>query len=193
MPAWAGTGRPIILVVGDSLSAAHGIPVDSGWVHLLAGRLEKQGYDYRVVNASIGGDTTSGGLARLPETLKRHPPAIAILELGANDGLRGQPVEAMRANLRHMIQRSREAGARVLLVGVRLPPNYGSAYVRRFHQVYPELAKSLHVALVPRILAGVAGHPERMQADGLHPTAAAEPRVLDNVWSGLKPLLRKGS
>jgi acyl-CoA thioesterase-1 len=187
----AGAGQPVILVVGDSLSAAHGIPREAGWVALLAKRLEQGGYDYRVVNASISGDTTSGGLARLPQALRQHKPALVILELGANDGLRGQSLDAMRANLRKMIQISRDAGARVLLVGVRMPPNYGPAYATRFHQVYVDLARQMQIALVPEILRGVALHPELMQADRLHPTAAAEPRVLDNIWPALKPLLQK--
>lgn len=184
-----GDSRPVIMVVGDSLSAARGIPTEAGWVALMAERLDKRGYDYRVVNASIGGDTTSGGLARLPRELERHRPAIVILELGANDGLRGQSLAAMRANLSKMIQISRAAGAQVMLVGVRMPPNYGEIYARKFHQVYLDLAKRMHVALAPRILAGVAARMDLLQADRMHPVAAAEPRVLDNIWPVLKPLL----
>ncbi|HET7587752.1 MAG TPA: arylesterase [Gammaproteobacteria bacterium] len=190
--AWAAE-RPVILVVGDSLSAAHGIPAEAGWVALLSERLEQQGYDYRVVNASISGDTTSGGLARLPAALERHDPAIVILELGGNDGLRGQPVQAMRANLLRMIQLSKQSGARVVLVGVRVPPNYGPVYARRFHQVYLDLAKKTDAALAPKILAGVAQDPDLMQADGIHPVAAAEPKVLNNIWPALEPLLRPSS
>ncbi|HET7570325.1 MAG TPA: arylesterase [Gammaproteobacteria bacterium] len=189
LPAAQAAGQPVILVVGDSLSAAHGIPAEAGWAALLAQRLKQQDYDYRVVNASIGGDTTSGGLARLPGALKQYHPAIVILELGGNNGLRGQPIEAMRADLERMIELSRRAGAKVLLVGVRMPPNYGPVYAQRFHQVYLDLATRMNVALVPKILAGVADRPELMQSDGIHPTAAAEPKVLDNIWRALKPLL----
>ncbi|HET6656157.1 MAG TPA: arylesterase [Gammaproteobacteria bacterium] len=188
-----GAGRPVILVVGDSLSAAHGIPAEAGWVALLSERLEQQEYDYRVVNASISGDTTSGGLARLPAALKRYQPAIVILELGGNDGLRGQPIDAMRANLRRMIALSKQAGARVLLVGVRVPPNYGPVYARQFQQVYRQLTDKMNVALVPKILAGVAQNPKLMQSDRIHPVAAAEPKVLDNIWPALEPLLHPSS
>lgn len=183
----------MIAVVGDSLSAAHGIPVESGWVALLARRLDRQGYDYKVVNASIGGDTSSGGLARLPRVLDRVEPAIVILELGANDGLRGQPVDTLRDNLRRMIRESRQSGARVVLVGVRVPPNYGPVYARRFHQVYLDLAKNRGVPLAPKILAGVATDPALMQADRHHPTAAAQPKVLNNIWPVLEPLLEPNS
>ncbi|HET8553024.1 MAG TPA: arylesterase [Gammaproteobacteria bacterium] len=189
LPTAVAAERPVILVVGDSLSAAHGIPAEAGWVALLAERLKQQDYDYRVVNASIGGDTTSGGLARLPGVLKHYHPSIVILELGGNDGLRGQPIEALRADLKRMIELSRRAGAQVLLVGVRMPPNYGPVYAQRFHQVYLDLARKMNVALAPKILAGVADRPGLMQSDGIHPTAAAEPKVLDNVWPALKPLL----
>ncbi|HET7370089.1 MAG TPA: arylesterase [Gammaproteobacteria bacterium] len=193
VPAAQSAARQTILVVGDSLSAAHGIPAEAGWVSLLSKRLEQQGYDYRVVNASISGDTTSGGLARLPAALDRYQPAIVVLELGGNDGLRGQPVSTMRSNLHRMIELSQQAGARVLLVGVRMPPNYGPVYARQFHQVYRQLADKMDVALVPKILAGIAAHPDLMQADRIHPVAAAEPKVLDNIWPVLEPLLRKSS
>ena len=165
--------------------------MDKGWVHLLEGRLAKQGYRYRVVNASIPGDTTAGGLARLPEDLKRYHPAIVIIALGGNDGLQGLPPEQMRSNLARMVALVREAGAQALLVGVRMPPNYGPVYSRRFEGVFKHVARKTGVPLVPEILAGVATHPELMQAGGLHPKAAGEPRVLDNVWKGLLPLLKK--
>lgn len=165
--------------------------MDKGWVHLLEGRLAKQGYRYRVVNASIPGDTTAGGLARLPEDLKRYHPAIVIIALGGNDGLQGLPPEQMRSNLARMVALVRGAGARALLVGVRMPPNYGPVYSRRFEGVFKQVARQTGVPLVPEILAGVATHPELMQAGGLHPKAAGEPRVLDNVWKGLLPLLKK--
>lgn len=179
----------MLLVVGDSLSAAYKIPVDKGWVHLLSQKLDGEGYRYRVVNASIPGDTTAGGLSRLPAELKRSRPAIVVIELGGNDGLQGLPLDQMRDNLARMVGLSQQAGARVLLVGVRMPPNYGPAYTKRFAETYREVAKQSGVALVPEILAGVATHPELMQAGGLHPRAEGEPRVLDNVWKGLHPLL----
>ena len=165
--------------------------MDKGWVHLLGHRLARQGYRYRVVNASIPGDTTAGGLTRLPGDLKRYHPAIVIIALGGNDGLQGLPLEQMRSNLTRMVGLARGAGARVLLVGVRMPPNYGPVYTRRFEAVFKQVAREAGVPLVPEILAGVATHPELMQSGGLHPRAAGEPRVLDNVWAGLKPLLGK--
>ena len=182
---------PVLLVVGDSLSAAYKIPIDKGWVHLLSRRLEREGYRYRVVNASIPGDTTAGGLSRLPADLGRYHPAIVVIELGGNDGLQGLPPEQMRDNLVRMVALSKRAGARVLLVGVRMPPNYGEVYTKDFAAVYGAVAKQTGVPLVPEILAGVATHPELMQPGGLHPRAAGEPRVLDNVWKGLEPLLRQ--
>ncbi|HET7921471.1 MAG TPA: arylesterase [Gammaproteobacteria bacterium] len=180
-----------ILVMGDSLSAAHGLATDQGWVALLQARLRAQGYDYTVVNASISGETTAGGLTRLPHALGQHTPAIVILELGANDGLRGLPVALMQQNLGRMIALSSRAGASVLLLGILLPPNYGPAYTRAFAAVYPALARQYRIPLLPFLLEGVAEHPELMQADGLHPTATGEPVVLDNVWGKLKPLLHK--
>ncbi len=177
--------------MGDSLSAAYGIETSQGWVALLQQRLQVRGYDYRVVNASVSGDTTAQGLTRLPLELERHQPIVVILELGANDGLRGLSVAAMRQNLAQMIVLSQKAGARVLLAGIYLPPNYGPEYTRRFAAVYPWLARRYRLPLVPFLLAGVAEHRDWMQADGLHPLAMAEPRVLENVWSKLAPLLRR--
>ena len=188
----AGVGAkpaPTILVMGDSLSAAYGIETAQGWVALLQQRLQARGYDYRVINASVSGDTTAQGLTRLPLELAQHRPAIVVLELGANDGLRGLSVTAMRENLVQMIALSEKAGAKVLLVGIYLPPNYGPEYTRKFAAVYPLLANKYHVRLVPFLLAGLAEHRDLMQADGLHPLATAEPRVLDNVWPYLEPLL----
>lgn len=182
----------MILVWGDSLSAAHGLEVSQGWVALLETRLKAQGYDYTVVNGSVSGETTSGGLARLPEALEEHKPAIVLLELGANDGLQGMPVQLTRDNLGRMIVLSRKAGARVLLLGILLPLNYGPEYTRSFRDVYTSVATHYSVPLLPFLLDGVAQHRELMQADGLHPTAAGEPKVLDNVWSKLVPLLAKG-
>ena len=179
-----------ILVMGDSLSAAYGIETSQGWVALLGERLKAHGYDYTVVNASVSGETSAGGLTRLPQELASHHPAIVILELGANDGLRGLPVGVMQANLGRMIALSRAAGAQVLLAGILLPPNYGPQYTREFAAIYPRLAGKYRAPLVPFLLAGVAEHREFMQADGLHPLPVAEPRVLDNVWPVLKRLLK---
>ncbi len=180
-----------ILVFGDSLSAALGLRPEQGWVALLARRLQSQGYGYEVVNASVSGETSSGGLQRLPRALELHHPQVVILELGANDGLRGLPVDAMRANLVQMIQLAQAAGARVLLVGIRIPPNYGPRYGDQFAAVYPVVAEQNHLPLVPFLLQDVALNPHLMQDDGLHPNAAGEPTVLENVWPHLKPLLNK--
>jgi acyl-CoA thioesterase I len=185
--ASAGT----ILVFGDSLSAAYGIRPEQGWVMLLGQRLQTQGYGYQVVNASVSGETSSGGLERLPRALALHKPAIVILELGANDGLRGLPVSEMRDNLGHMVQLAQEAGARVLLVGIRIPPNYGPRYTEEFAAAYPQLARQYQLTLVPFLLEKVALDPALMQEDGMHPNAAAEPVVLDTLWPYLKPLLKK--
>ena len=180
-----------ILVFGDSLSAAYGIRPEQGWVTLLTQRLQTQGYGYDVINASVSGETSSGGLERLPRALELHKPVIVILELGANDGLRGLPVSAMRDNLDRMVRLAQAAGARVLLVGIRIPPNYGPRYTEEFARVYPELAQHHQLALVPFLLEKVALDPALMQEDGMHPNAAAEPMVLDTLWSYLKPLLKK--
>lgn len=177
--------------MGDSLSAAYGIETSQGWVALLGQRLQAGGYDYQVVNASVSGDTSAQGLTRLPLELAAHRPAIVILELGANDGLRGLSVSSLQENLAHIIRLAEKAGAKVLLVGIYLPPNYGQQYTEQFAGVYPRLAKQFHLPLVPFLLAGVAEHRDLMQADGLHPIAGAEPRVLENVWSQLEPLLRR--
>jgi acyl-CoA thioesterase I len=187
----AVASAPTILVFGDSLSAAHGIRPEEGWVALLTQRLQTQGYGYRVVNASVSGETSSGGLERLPRALQLQQPQIMILELGANDGLRGLPVSATRDNLTRMLQLAQAAKARVLLVGIRLPPNYGARFNEQFERLYPELAAQFHVPLVPFLLQGVALNPQLMQEDGLHPAAAGEPVVLDTVWPYLKPLLTK--
>jgi acyl-CoA thioesterase-1 len=180
-----------ILVFGDSLSAAYGIRPEEGWVALLAQRLKSQGYGYQIVNASVSGETTEGGLERLPRALQLHQPGIVILELGGNDGLRGLPSSATRANLARMVQLSQAAAARVLLVGVRLPPNYGERYTEEFARLFPELASQYHLPLVPFLLERVALDPALMQADGLHPNARGEPLVLDTLWPHLKPLLKK--
>jgi acyl-CoA thioesterase-1 len=179
-----------ILVFGDSLSAAYGIRAEQGWVALLAQRLQAQGYGYQVINASVSGETSTGGLERLPRALQLHTPEIVILELGANDGLRGLPVSALHESLARMVQLSQAAGARVLLVGIRIPPNYGPRYTEEFARVYPELAQQYHLPLVPFLLDKVALDPALMQEDGMHPNAAGEPRVLDTLWPYLKPLLK---
>ena len=180
-----------VLVFGDSLSAAYGIASQQGWVHLLGERIARAGLPWRVVNASVSGETTAGGLRRLPEDLKRHKPSIAVIELGANDALRGQPVAAIRSNLEQMIRLAREARAEPVLVGIMIPPNYGIDYAREFSGLYAELAKKHKVALVPFLLEGIADKPDMFQADQLHPTAPAQARILENVWSALEPKLAR--
>ncbi len=175
--------------MGDSISAGYGIRIEEGWVALLQSRLREQGYVYQVVNASVSGETTSGGLARLPRALDIHKPKIVILELGGNDGLRGLPLDVIRKNLESMIRASRSAGSLVLLVGMRMPSNYGAPYVQGFRANYQDLAKRYSVPFVSFILEGVALDGHLMQSDGIHPTAPAQRRLLDNVWPVLKPLL----
>ncbi|MFO1371193.1 MAG: arylesterase [Candidatus Competibacteraceae bacterium] len=182
---------PVILVLGDSLSAGYGIPVEQSWVSLLQRRLTERGFPQQVVNASISGDTSQGGLSRLPAALERYHPTLVILELGANDGLRGQPLMAMATNLARMIQLSQQAGARVMLTEMRIPPNYGLLYTQKFQATFGELAKRYDIPLIPFLLNGVAGQPALTQDDGLHPRAEAQPRILDNVWPVLEPLLRQ--
>ena len=189
----AAANPPVLLVVGDSLSAGYGIELRAGWVSLLQDRLRQQGYPHRVVNASISGDTSAGGRARLADTLKRERPQLMILELGGNDGLRGLSLVETRANLNVMIQAAKASKARVLLTGIHIPPNYGPDYSKKFHAIYQDLARSQQVALVPFLLEGIALNPELMQADGLHPRANAQPRILENVWPHLKPLLGAAS
>jgi len=176
--------------MGDSLSAGYGIKVDQGWVALLGKRLAAQGYEYRVINASVSGETSSGGKVRLPQLLKTHQPSIVILELGANDGLRGLPNAQLRSNLSTMIDAAQHAKARVLLVGMQIPPNYGQSYTKGFTAVFATLAKTKGVGLVPFFLDGVALQATMMQADNLHPNELGQPRLLENVWSGLRSLLR---
>lgn len=178
-------------MLGDSLSAGHGLRTDQGWVTLLQARLNKHGYPYKVINASISGDTTRGGMTRLPRALARHRPRIVIVELGGNDGLRGLPLHQMRGNLAAIIATSRDHGAKVLLVGVRLPPNYGAAYVEKFHRVYRSLERDQQVPLVPYLLDGIGGHDNLMQPDRLHPNRQAQGRMLDNVWPHLVPILQQ--
>jgi acyl-CoA thioesterase-1 len=187
----APTPAPTILVLGDSLSAAYGIRVEQGWVTLLQTRLRAKGYGHRVVNASSSGETTGGALARLPRALALHHPAIVIVELGGNDGLRGLPVADIRRNFEAIIRSSQQAGAKILLVGMKIPPNYGPAYTRDFESLYGALARQYKLALVPFLLQDVAPDETLFQADGLHPTAAAQPLLLGQVWPRLEPLLAR--
>jgi acyl-CoA thioesterase-1 len=180
-----------ILVLGDSLSAAYGIRPEQGWVALLQKRLQGTDYGYEVVNASISGETTSGGLQRLPRALTLHHPGILIVELGANDGLRGLPLDATRENLQKMLVLAQDSHARVLLVGMRIPPNYGPRYTADFAQLFREIATQSSLAFVPFLLQSVALDPARMQDDGLHPNARGEPAVLDTLWPQLEPMLKK--
>jgi acyl-CoA thioesterase-1 len=186
----AAAAPTAILVLGDSLSAEYGLPRDAGWVRLLADRIAKEGAQYSVVNASISGETTSGGRSRLPQLLEQHRPAIVVLQLGGNDGLRGLPLAAMRENLAAMISASRASGAQVLLVGMRIPPNYGRDYAERFAAVYTQLARDEKLPLVPFLLDGFAEDLTYFQADRIHPSERAQPRMLETVWPRLAPLLR---
>ncbi|MFI4890283.1 MAG: arylesterase [Steroidobacterales bacterium] len=188
--AFADTGT--ILVFGDSISAGFGLsPPERSWVNLLQSKLHSEGYGYRVINASVSGETTAGGLARLPRALSLHHPAIVVLELGGNDGLRALPVAAMRANLAQMALLARAGGAEVLLLGMRIPPNYGPAYTEQFFSAFGLVALELHLRCVPFLLQDVALSAGLMQADGFHPNELGQPRLLDNVWPALKPMLRK--
>jgi acyl-CoA thioesterase-1 len=185
---------PVILVVGDSLSSGFGLRVSEGWVALLQRRLAERGLPHRVVNASITGDTTQSGANRLPRALELHEPAVVIIELGGNDGLRGISVEATRANLERMVRDAKRAGARVLLVGQRLPANYGSEFGARFHATFTDVARAERVALVGSLVdERIALDPEGMQADGIHPSAKSQPLMLDTVWTALAPLLQDGA
>jgi acyl-CoA thioesterase-1 len=188
LPA-AGGAEQTIVVVGDSLSSGYGIGAEQSWVAMLADTLQAEGYGYRVVNASIAGDTSAGGLARLPRLLDTHNPGLVVIELGGNDGLRGQPVATLRDNLAKMIELSRASGAEVLLAGIQIPPNYGPAYTRSLAAVYPELAERFGATLVEFLLADVALDRALMQPDGIHPNAAGQRIVFANVWRVLKPLL----
>jgi acyl-CoA thioesterase-1 len=188
LPAARGAGQTIV-VVGDSLSSGYGIAAGQSWVAMLEDRLQTEGYGYQVVNASIAGDTSAGGLSRLPRLLELHQPEIVVIELGGNDGLRGQPVGTLRSNLMKMIELTRASGADVLLAGMQIPPNYGPAYTQALAAVYPELAKQFDAALIEFLLADVALKSELMQSDGIHPNAAGQEIVFANVWRVLGPLL----
>jgi acyl-CoA thioesterase-1 len=184
-----GAAAGTVLIVGDSISAAFGLDTRLGWVTLLEQRMKDEGFTDKVVNASISGDTSAGGQARLPALLAEHKPELVILELGGNDGLRGQQPAQLQQNLASMIDRSRAAGAKVLLLGMQIPPNYGPRYTNAFKAVYSDVAAEKNIPLVPFFLEGVGGIPELMQADGLHPAAGAQGKLLENVWPTLKPLL----
>ena len=188
LPAHAARAGTIV-VYGDSISAAHGMEQQAGWVSLLSRQLTEAAPDYRVINASVSGETTGGGVTRLQKTLTRHQPDIIIIELGGNDGLRGYPVANIRQNLDLMIRQSQEAGSKVLLIGMVLPPNYGRRYIKAFEAIFPALAKKYALPFVPRLLDGVTTQAQLLQEDGIHPTAAAQPAMLEDVWPSLAPLL----
>lgn len=187
----APTPSNTILIVGDSLSAGYGIDVNAGWVALLTQRLSQQGYTQRVVNASVSGETTGGGRARFPQLLATHHPAIVVLELGANDGLRGLPLKQVRANLENMIALAQAQKARVLLLGMQIPPNYGPTYAEGFSSMFVELARTHRLAAVPFFLENVALDQKLLQSDNLHPNELGQPKLLENVWPKLKPLLAR--
>lgn len=193
MASAADKASPSILILGDSLSAGYGMPLEQSWVALLEQRLvrhtEEAGYRYEVVNASISGETTRGALARIDSILERQQPAVAIIELGANDGLRGIPSEEMQRNLAGIIEKLQRAGSRIVLVPMKMPPNYGSSFTTRFEAVYDTLANKYDLVLSQFILHDIAEHPELMQDDGIHPTAAAQAKMLDNIWPVLEPIL----
>lgn len=189
LAAWAQ--QQTLLVLGDSLSAAHNIELEQGWVALLEQRLQQTQPDWQVINASISGETSSGGLTRLPELLQQHEPELVLLELGANDGLRALPTRQLQSNLEAMIKQIRATPAEVLLLGMQIPDNYGPVYQQRFAAVYADLAEQYKLELVPFFLDGVANRPELMQADGLHPVASAQSKILDNVWPSVQAQLKR--
>lgn len=187
-PAW---GAGTILVYGDSLSAAYGVAQKEGWVSLLEERLRQRKFDYSVANASISGETSAGGASRIGESLARTKPAVVVLTLGSNDGLRGLAVPQMKSHLATIVKASQSAGAKVLVVGSRMPPNYGPTYTRQFQEAFAEVAKEHRAAYVPFLLDGIADKRDLFQPDNLHPTAEAQPIILDTVWKGLEPLLKR--
>jgi acyl-CoA thioesterase-1 len=187
----AAASARTILVFGDSLSAGYGLPQQQGWASLLEKRLRDEDFDYRVANASVSGETTAGGAARIAASLKAHRPDIVVIELGANDGLRGQSIDVMRRNLEAVIDASRQAKAQVLLVGMRLPPNYGTPYTEKFQRTFVELARSKKTAFVPFLFEGFAEDARYFQSDRVHPTGEAQALMLDTIWKGLKPILRR--
>ena len=183
-------GKNSILIIGDSLSAGHGIDPSQGWVALLRNRLQEKHFDYTVVNASISGDTTQQGLDRLPAALQEAQPEITIIELGGNDGLRGLPISVITQNLQQMITLIKKANSQVVLIGLRLPPNYGAAYTQEFHQIFAELAQKNQINLVAYFLKNIDQNPNKLQPDHIHPTTEAQPILLNNVWPTLEPLLK---
>jgi acyl-CoA thioesterase I len=183
------SAKPVIVVLGDSISAEYGLPRDTGWVALMRQRLANERIDYSVANASISGDTTSGGRARMPELMQRLKPSIVIVELGANDALRGVPLTTTEDNLRTIIEQAQQGHAKVVLIGMYVPPNYGPDYTQKFHGLYGQLSQEFHVQLVPFLLAGIVDKPAMFQADQMHPNQQAQPMLLNNVWPTLKPLL----
>ena len=189
--AVSATAAPVLLVLGDSVSAGYGLAASTGWVTLLSQRLKAEGYSYDVVNASISGDTTAGGRARLPSYLSKNQPAIVIIELGGNDALRGGNLAATRANLDAMVTAALDAKAKVLIVGMQVPPNYGPAYAREFNALFADIGKAKRVPVVPAFFAGFGDDMAMFQPDRIHPTVEAQVKLLDNVWPTLKPLLRK--
>ncbi len=192
--AWCpAAAAATILVFGDSLSAAYGIGAREGWPTLLEERLRQKDGDYTVANASISGETSSGGATRIGEALARTRPSIVIVALGSNDGLRGLPISQMKANLTRIVRAAKSAGSKVLIVGNRMPPNYGPRYTREFEQAFAEVAREQKAALVPFMLEGIASTRDNFQADNLHPTAAAQPIILDTIWQGLAPLLPRSA
>jgi acyl-CoA thioesterase I len=188
----ANADAPAILVFGDSISAGYGLAhVEQGWVGMLRAKLKDEGYGYQVVNASVTGETSAGGLARLPRALALHHPRVVILELGGNDGLRALPIDQMRSNLGKMVDLAVDSGAQVLLLGMRIPPNYGPEFTEKFFAVFADVARDKKTPLVPFLLNDIALSPNLMQADGVHPNELGQPKLLDNVWPRLRPLLRK--
>lgn len=187
----AADSSPTLMVYGDSLSAAYGIEESQGWVELLSSKLESEGYPYQVVNGSVSGETTTGGLSRLPAMLESYRPDLVILELGGNDGLRGLPLNAIRQNLETMVQLAKDAGAEVLLAGIQIPPNYGPRYTEPFYQQFSDIADEMDLALIPFLIDGIPQQPELMQNDGIHPKAEAQFMIVDNVWPVLEPFLVK--
>lgn len=187
--ARAENESPTILVLGDSISAAYNMEISQSWPSLLQDRLQQDGYAYEVFNSSISGETTQGGITRLPRLLEKHQPGIVVIELGGNDGLRGLPIEVTQQNLSSMIELSQQAGARVVLAEMRIPPNYGRSYTEKFNQTYTTLEEDFGVTLLPFILQDIALEPGMMQADGIHPSIEAQPIILDKVWAVLSQLL----
>ena len=179
-----------IVVLGDSISAGYGIDVNQGWVSLLQQKFNQQHIDYVISNESISGDTSAGGLARIDQVLARHQPAIVLIELGANDGLRGLSPPEMKSNLSEIIRRTRKSGAQAMLLGMKIPPNYGKRYIELFYNIYPQVSTELNVPLVPFILQDIALNPDMMQVDGMHPNALGQPLIVEKVWSHLQPLLK---